>query len=405
MRPRLFFLWCVSGALLLSLGSPAAAKKPVRKKPATVAASHDAEAQLVQIYRLIGQSRTAEALYKAEKLVARHPNFQLAQLAYGDLLAISAGPVGTFGDVPASFGDASAETVAALREEARLRMRAALHPPQPGTVPSQFVQLPPSTRHAIAVDTSRARLYVFANTGSGLKLVADYYASIGKYGVGKIVEGDRRTPLGVYHVTSNLNAKSLKSFYGSGGLVINYPNPYDVHRGKTGSGIWLHGTPPSQFARLPKTTDGCVVLSNPDLQQLLKIVEIRGTPVVIASSLQWVTPDSLSPRKRDFAEVLERWRRTKAQGDMSQLLAFYAKDFTAGNKSVADWRQSVGQDFARARGRDIQLKNVSHVQWLEGADTMVVSFGEVVKGERRGSLKRQYWIRQGESWKILSETM
>jgi hypothetical protein len=90
---------------------------------------------------------------------------------------------------------------------------------------------------------------------------------------------------------------------------------------------------------------------------------------------------------------------------MSQLLAFYAKDFTAGNKSVADWRQSVGQDFARARGRDIQLKNVSHVQWLEGADTMVVSFGEVVKGERRGSLKRQYWIRQGESWKILSETM
>jgi len=391
--------------LLLSLGSPAAAKKPVRKKPAPVAASHDAEARLVEIYKLIGQSRTAQALREAETLVARYPNFQLAQLAYGDLLAISAGPVGTLGDVPANFGGTSAETVVALREEARLRMQAAIHPPQPGTVPSQFVQLPPSTRHAIAVDTSRARLYVFANIGSGLKLVADYYASIGKHGVGKIVEGDRRTPLGVYHVTSNLNAKSLASFYGSGGLVINYPNPYDVHRGKTGGGIWLHGTPPAQFARTPKATDGCVVLSNPDLQKILNVVEIRSTPVVIASSLNWVTPDSLSPRKRDFAEVLERWRRTKAQGDLSQLLAFYAKDFTAGSKSVADWRQLVGQELARARGRDIQLKEVSHVQWMEGADTMVVSFGEVVKGERRGSVKRQYWIRQGESWKILSETM
>ena len=166
----------------------------------------------------------------------------------------------------------------------------------------------------------------------------------------------------------------------------------------------MHGTPPAQFARAPKTTDGCVVLSNPDLQQLLKIGEIRGTPVVIASSLQWVTPESLSKRKRDFAQVLERWRRTKVQGDLSQLMAFYAADFTAGNKSVADWRHSVAQELARARGRDIQLKNVSHVQWMEGADTMVVSFGEVVKGERRGSVKTQYWIRQGGGWRIFSET-
>jgi murein L,D-transpeptidase YafK len=406
MRQRLIYFWCVCSALLLlSMSSPAAAKKPARKKVAQLAAIDDAESQLVEIYKLIGQSRTAQALRKAESLVARHPNFQLAQLAYGDLLAIRTGPVETLGDVPARLRGASAETVSALREEARLRMQAALHPPQPGTVPSQFVQLAPSTRHAIAVDTSRARLYLFANTGSGMKLMADYYASIGKLGVGKIVEGDRRTPLGVYHITSNLNAKSLTSFYGSGGLVINYPNPYDVHRGKTGGGIWLHGTPAEQFARAPKATDGCVVLANPDLQQILNVVEIRSTPVVIASSLQWVTPDSLSPRKRDFAQVLERWRRTKAHGDISQLLAFYAPDFTAGNKSVADWRQVVGRELTRARGRDIQLKEVSHVQWTEGADTMVVSFGEVVKGESRGSVKQQYWIRQGEGWKILSETM
>ena len=196
MRQRLIYFWCVCSALLLllSMSSPAAAKKPARKKVAQVAATDDAEAQLVEIYKLIGQSRTAQALRKAETLVARHPNFQLAQLAYGDLLAIRTGPVETLGDVPARLRGASAEAVSALREEARLRMQAALHPPQPGTVPSHFVQLAPSTRHAIAVDTSRARLYLFANTGSGMKLVADYYASIGKLGVGKIVEGDRRTP-------------------------------------------------------------------------------------------------------------------------------------------------------------------------------------------------------------------
>jgi L,D-transpeptidase YnhG len=397
-----------SALLLLAMSGPAAARKPARKKPVPVVAADDADAQLVEIYKLIGQSRTGLALRKAEILVARHPNFQLAQLTYGDLLAMNAGSVGGLGDVPARFGSASTQTLAALREEARLRMRAALIRPQPGTIPSQFVQLSPGTRHAIAVDTSRARLYLFENSGSGLKLVADYYASIGKQGVGKKVEGDQRTPLGVYHVTSNLNAKSLTSFYGSGGLVINYPNPLDLHLGKTGGGIWLHGTPANQFARLPKTTDGCVVVANPDLQQILKVIEVSNTPVVIASSLNWVTPDSLSTRKRDFAEAVERWRRTKAQGDMGQLLTFYAKDFTPNGKSVksaADWRQLVAKELARARGRDIQLKEVSYVQWLEGTDTMVVSFGEVVKGERSGSVKRQYWIRQGEGWKILSETM
>lgn len=401
-------MWCVGGALLLAMSSPALAKKQARKSPPPVqaATSDDAEAQLVDIYRLIGQSRITQAIHKAESLVSRHPNFQLAQLVYGDLLAISAGSRAAIGDGPSRFfGDASAEPLAALREEARLRMRAALHPPQPGTVPSQFLQLAPSTRHAIAVDTSNARLYLFENTGSGLKLVADYYASIGKQGVGKAVEGDKRTPLGVYHITSNLDVRSLSSFYGSGGLVINYPNAFDVHRGKTGGGIWLHGTPAAQFARAPKTTDGCVVLANSDLQRILGAVEIGSTPVVIAASLQWVTPDSLSPRKRDFAQVLENWRRTKSQGDLGRLQEFYSKDFTAGSKGVADWRRRVAREVEKARGRDIQLKEVSNLQWMDGADTMVVSFGEVVKGQRHGTVKRQHWIRQGEGWKILSETL
>ena len=102
------------------------------------------------------------------------------------------------------------------------------------------------------MDASRSRLYLFENTGSELKLVGDYYLSVGKLGTEKSVEGDMRTPLGVYYVTSNLDPRTLKDFYGSGALPINYPNPYDMQRGKTGGGIWLHGTPPGQFSRPPQ---------------------------------------------------------------------------------------------------------------------------------------------------------
>ena len=38
--------------------------------------------------------------------------------------------------------------------------------------------------------------YLFSNSPAGLSLVADYYISVGKAGIAKVIEGDQRTPLG-----------------------------------------------------------------------------------------------------------------------------------------------------------------------------------------------------------------
>lgn len=43
-----------------------------------------AEARLIEVYRLTGHGKTREALARAESLVRDYPNFQLAQLVYGD---------------------------------------------------------------------------------------------------------------------------------------------------------------------------------------------------------------------------------------------------------------------------------------------------------------------------------
>src|SRR5690606_33752444 len=209
-------------------------------------------------------------------------------------------PVRAFGDVPDTAARSSAQLLTDLREESLLRMRALRERPPAGAIPAQFLQLSARSRHAIAIDTSRARLYLFENGPQGLKLLADYYISVGKSGTDKEAEGDLRTPLGVYYVTSNLDPKSLRDFYGAGALPINYPNPYDARRGRTGSGIWLHGTPPSQFARSPKATDGCVVLANPDLKRIIRTVEVRTTPVLIATSLRWVPPASVAAEGQGF---------------------------------------------------------------------------------------------------------
>ena len=361
------------------------------------------EARLIEIYRLIGQARGRDALARADALVNDHPDFQLAQLVYGDLLSAQARPVRALGDVPDTTAVAAAAVLADLREESRLRLKALRERPPSGSIPTQFLSLSPKTRHAIAVDTSKSRLYLFENSASGLKLIADYYISIGKSGTEKTSEGDQRTPLGVYYITSNLDPKSLKDFYGAGALPINYPNPLDVSRGKTGSGIWLHGTPPGQFARAPKASDGCVVLANPDLERIIRTVEVRTTPVVIAQQLHWAPPHSVRADSQAFEEALRGWRTAKTSGDLSRVLGYYSPDFRSFNKTLQEWTPTLRNEIAGAKGRDIDLKDLSFLRWTDSADVMVATFGEVVDGARTGLVKRQYWVRRGAQWKIFFE--
>lgn len=409
MKKVLTALFFVAPCLVPALASARvepAVKAVTRSAAAPQRAARDgeAEARLIEIYKLIGQAAPREALRKAESLVKDHPNFQLAQLVYGDLLAGFTRPLRAPGDVPdITANKAAAPLLAELRQESLLRLRALRERPAPGTVPSQFLALSPRNKHAIAVDASRSRLYLFENTPTGIKLVADYYISVGKSGIEKSVEGDLRTPLGVYFITSNLDPKSLRDFYGSGALPINYPNQLDVKRGKTGGGIWLHGTPPAQFSRAPLSTDGCVVLANPDLERIIRTVEVRSTPVVIAHSLKWVAPQSLASDIKSFENVLQGWHSAKSSGDIAKLTAWYTPDFTSYGKTLVEWTPALQSELKQLGGRGIQLKDVSYLRWTDSADTMVVTFGELVKGAKTGRTKRQYWVRQGSQWKIFFE--
>jgi L,D-transpeptidase YnhG len=410
MKRHIFTLFMTAVVCLATTGHAAARKKVPAKavraapvKPQKVVEAGLAEARLIEIYQLLAKTQSREALAKAERLVQDYPNFQLAQLVYGDLLAARTRPVQALGDVPVSMLKTAAPALIELRDESQMRLKALRERPPAGAIPSQFLALSIRNKHAIAVDASRSRLYLFENRPTGLVLVADYYISVGKSGLEKQVEGDLRTPMGVYFITSNLDPKSLKDFYGSGALPINYPNVLDSKRGKTGRGIWLHGTPPGQFSRPPLATDGCVVLANPDLDQVIRTVEVRTTPVVIAQHLNWVTPNNARSAGKPFEEALTAWQSAKSSGNMDRVLSFYSPDFNSNGKTLSEWTPSLRSELDKVRGRTIQLKDLSLLRWTDAADTMVVTFGEVADGTVTGPTKRQYWGRQGSQWKIFFE--
>lgn len=399
----------LAGAALLLAGAPAQAT-PQKKAPRAEALQRNmdadgvAEARLISIYKLIGQGKQRQALAAARALVTSNPTFQLAQLVYGDLLSSQVRPVRHLGDVPDTMAAGAGPVLSELREESAMRIKALRERPPAGTVPSQLLALSQRNKHVIAVDASRARLYLFENTPThGLKLVADYYISVGKSGIEKAAEGDLRTPLGVYFITSHLNRKSLKDFYGSGALPINYPNPYDTIRGKTGSGIWLHGTPSNQFSRPPKATDGCVVLANPDLEHLIRTVEVRSTPVVIAPQLQWVSPPALKTQRSAFEVTLTAWQAARTSGNLAKVASYYTSDFSSNGKSFDQWLPTLEREVAATTGRTLQTKDLSMLHWKDIAETMVVTFAELPANARTGPTRRQYWIKVNGQWKIFFE--
>ena len=238
----------------------------------------DPEQMLLEVYKDLGANQLRQAQKKADALVTAYPNFRLGQLIRGDLLMMHTHQVKGLG----LASGASQEALANLRDEAMVRLKSLRERPDPNLFPRAILQLRDDQKFALLVDAKRSRMYVYQNVHGSLKFVTDYYISQGKLGVNKLREGDQKTPLGVYYITSHLAGARLPDFYGSGALPINYPNDWDRVNGRSGSGIWLHGTPPDSYSRPPLSSDGCVVLTNQDLNKLLNSIEIGKTPVVIS---------------------------------------------------------------------------------------------------------------------------
>lgn len=413
-RPRAFLRPArpVLPALVLAVALASALSGPVHAKagaagPRDTAApmrtADRTESRLIEIYGLWGRGDSAAALQRARELVRDVPNFQAAQLILADLMAARLPPTHRRQARQLLDDPAARDTVGELRGESMRRLQALRERPPHGAVPSQLLAVPPASRYALAVDVSRSRLYVFRNTPQGLVLVQDHYVSVGKAGAGKQLEGDARTPVGVYHVTSNLSPKGLRDFYGAGALPINYPNPYDRHVGRTGSGIWLHGTPPDQYARAPQATDGCVVLADEDLRQIVRFTDVGATSVVIAQRLDWLSPARVLERLAPLRHQILAWRDARAQGDLARWQALYQPGAIRAG-ALGKRHATLAAEMARMQGKPpVELKGLSVLHWRDRHEVMVASFGEVARGARTGTTRRQYWLHTPSGWKIFHE--
>ena len=213
------------------------------------------EAKLVEVVDHIVNGQTLLAMDKLEGLLIDQPNFRLANLLYADLMAAKGGRAPTFGK-----GSRYESKIAQLLEEAKRRYQHSnvdLGHHQ-DRLPDSLIQVSSSQDRVVVIDTALSRAHVFENRPTGLLLIDDYYATIGENGLVKVAEGDKRTPMGIYFITSRLDPLGLDDLYGDGALPLNYPNEWDQRLGRAGHGIWIHGVPRNTYSRPPFATEGCI---------------------------------------------------------------------------------------------------------------------------------------------------
>jgi len=362
--------------------------------------SERADAALDRALSAIARSQTGKALEELDRLVAAHPNFRVAHLVRGDLLLARSGRTTS----TATGKQIAPERVEELRAEALARLRAHREAPPRDAHPRPLIEIAPNVRHVVLVDASRWRVYLYENTESGPKLAADYYASLGKRGIGKIMEGDRKTPLGVYHIVSSIPGAKLPDLYGWGALPINYPNAWDRLSGKTGHGIWLHGVPADTYSRPPWASDGCIALANVDIRDLASRIDVGTTPVIIVARLDWIAPGIARAERAAFLHRLNAWRADWASRDARRYLAHYARSFRSASMDRAAWEAHKRSVNATKSWIDVRLDEVSVFANPEEG-LIAVTFEQDYRSSNlsQRTRKRQYWIRESGEWKIAYE--
>jgi len=297
------------------------------------------------------------------------------------------------------------EKVEDLRAEALARLHALRERPRAQRLPRAVLQLHPGQKHALVVDSRHSRLYVFENVDGRPHYLADYYVSLGKRGVDKAREGDQKTPIGVYHVTANLPRQKLADFYGAGAYPINYPNEWDRQRGRNGYGIWVHGTPPDIYSRPPRASDGCIVLANPDLLSVGRLMQVGMTPVIIADDIEWADAGTLEAERSSLADALERWRADWQSRDTERYLAHYAVEFRSGKQDREAWAAHKRNVNAAKSWIRVALAQVSMLRYPRESDFVAVSFEQDYRSSNLSNTMRklQYWKKVDGRWRILYE--
>jgi len=254
----------------------------------------------------------------------------------------------------------------------------------------------PSLFFVVNKDTQN--LFLFSNQ-SPLQEVWHLPCTTGQVRGDKLREGDKKTPEGVYFLESKLTQNLDYFLYGGVAFTLNYPNPIDRLKGKTGHGIWIHGRGQEIQAF---NTQGCVAVNLKDIPLVEKHIVFAQTPVIITKNFSWAPGPEKDQEAQTLVKKIEAWAKNWRLKSKDFFSFYSSVAYIEGKKSFKSFQRQKERLFEAYPWIDVYLRDIKVVS---GPDYKVTYFKQYFRSPNLTStgIKRLYWQKQGQEWKISGE--
>ncbi len=228
---------------------------------------------------------------------------------------------------------------------------------------------------SIVANKATKSLYVLQKQDQQWRVVKEYDIAIGSQEGRKETAGDKRTPEGSYFIVGRKERSELNIIYGPLAYVLDYPNEQDHREGRTGQGIWIHGTDPDS---VPVDTKGCLEMNNIDLKELSGLLKWGiGTPVTIVYNETLTdpvaVPNFLSITEKRSAILHEHERK------LSRFSEFVQKWKTAWeNKQIDEYEMCYDTLQFRGQGQDWPQWKQRKLRTFSLYDTIAITIDKLV---------------------------
>jgi len=211
-----------------------------------------------------------------------------------------------------------------------------------------------SEKYIILTHKEESELELYKIKNNELNLITRNSVIVGEKEGDKLVEGDKKTPEGVYDLISKKT--NLDQFYGPLALVTSYPNTFDKSLNKKGYGIWIHGMPLENKER-EKFTQGCIALDNDKLEKLDANIDLKNA-VLLTSHNQFV-----KAKKEEISLVLSfiyNWKEAWKISDIEKYLSYYSKEFKKSDQSNFEQFSSYKKRiFSKKEKKTIKFSDIN----------------------------------------------
>jgi len=330
---------------------------------------------------------------------------------------------------PEGYQEQSGENTAAADSEPQIEQAEAAPLPPPANQTPLVDIFKTGVPHGISNrfilgDKAAKVLYLFKSAQSGgWEVERAFPMATGERHGPKLVEGDKKTPEGTYFIIGRKGKSelSVSPLYGPVAFVLDYPNEEDRRAGRTGHGIWIHGS--ERGNRPPLHTAGCMALSNPDITELSNILGSGvATPVIIVSGTEGKSHltnvnfqnlrnerESIEKTHNDnqalFETIVTNWKTAWESKDIGAYSQFYSVNtFRNGAQRWDAFREHKQRTFEIYSTINVDVSNIVLAELTENSATVKFMQTYSTNLNRLENAKRLFFTKVQGEWKITRES-